>query len=53
MASDPRRGRIVSVFASTKGRQGMLEWNVRLLTLLVVLATAADEVLSTAWNWNW
>jgi len=31
----------------------MLEWNVRLLTLLVVLTSAADDVLSIAGNWNW
>lgn len=32
----------------------MLEWNVRLLTFLVVLATAVDDLLSSVtWNWNW
>jgi hypothetical protein len=29
----------------------MLEWKARLLTLLVVFATAAGEV--TSYNWNW
>jgi hypothetical protein len=31
----------------------MLEWNARLLTLLVVLVSAADEIVSTSYNWNW
>jgi hypothetical protein len=30
----------------------MLEWKARLLTLLVVLATAADSFLAR-FNWNW
>jgi hypothetical protein len=30
----------------------MLEWKARLLTLLVVIATAAGEI-SSAHNWNW
>jgi hypothetical protein len=32
----------------------MLEWKARLLTLLVVLVSAADEFFSQATsNWNW
>ncbi len=32
----------------------MLEWKARLLTLLVVLVSAADEFFSQANdNWNW
>lgn len=30
----------------------MLEWKVRLLTLLVVFVTTADELV-TGYNWNW
>jgi hypothetical protein len=30
----------------------MLEWKARLLTLLVVLAAAADPFLAR-FNWNW
>ena len=31
----------------------MLEWKARLLTLLVVFVTAADEFVTSANNWNW
>lgn len=30
----------------------MLEWKVRLLTLLVVFVSAADE-FTGSYNWNW
>lgn len=31
----------------------MLEWKARLLTLLVVLVSAADEFIQPTNNWNW
>ncbi len=31
----------------------MLEWKAHLLTLLVVFASAADELVNVANNWNW
>ena len=30
----------------------MLEWNVRVLTLLVAFVTVADQFVS-GYNWNW
>lgn len=31
----------------------MLEWKARLLTLLVVFVTAAGELVTSGYNWNW
>jgi hypothetical protein len=30
----------------------MLEWKVRLLTMLVAFVTVTDEIIS-GYNWNW
>jgi hypothetical protein len=31
----------------------MLEWKVRLLTVLIVCVVASGEYITSAYNWNW
>jgi hypothetical protein len=50
MAALARRATIASHERERGG--SMLEWKVRVLTLLVAFVTAADEFVS-GYNWNW
>jgi hypothetical protein len=51
MADRSSISRIERLHRTGKG-SSMLEWSTRLLTLLVVFASAAGDVVS-GYNWNW